>query len=150
MYSFLGQPYKTANIVRRISLEQYQNNPTGLSGNEDCGQMSAWYIFSALGFYPCNPSSGEYVFGSPLIDKASIKVSNNKIFTIRIINNNGANKYIQSVSINGKPYSKTYLTHAALMRGGNMKIIMGSSPNKTWGKDAASFPTSMSDKINDK
>ena len=150
MYSFLGQPYKTANIVRRISLEQYQNSPTGLSGNEDCGQMSAWYIFSALGFYPCNPSGGEYVFGSPLIDKASIKVGNNKIFKIQIVDNDAENKYIQFVCINGKPYTKTYITHNLLMRGGDMKIKMGSSPNKLWGKDVASFPTSMSDKINDK
>ena len=146
MYSFLAQPRKTAMMARKILTEQYQNTPEGLSGNEDCGQMSAWYVWSALGFYPCNPSSGEYVFGSPLIDEAVIKVGNNRKFIIKVINNTAINKYIQAVIINDNPYSKTFINHATIMNGGTMKIIMGSTPNEFWGTGENEKPTSMSDK----
>ena len=146
LYNYLGEPWKTANMVRRITTEQYQNSPQGLSGNEDCGQMSAWYVFSALGFYPVNPASGEYVFGCPMINEAIIKVADDKKFTIKVANNSASNKYIQSVRINGKAYSKTFINHATLMKGGTMKIIMGSNPNSKWGVNIDSFPSSMSDK----
>ncbi len=143
MYNYLALPWKTANIVRKITTTQYQNSPTGLSGNEDCGQMSAWYIFSALGFYPCNPASGEYVFGSPLVDGAVINTDNNKKFILKIKNNSATNKYIQSVTLNGKKYSKNFITHNILTQQNNMVITMGSKPNYGWGIAVNDIPSSM-------
>jgi predicted alpha-1,2-mannosidase len=144
MYSFLGAPEKTADRVRQIMTELYDDTPEGLSGNEDCGQMSAWYIFSALGFYPCNPASGEYILGSPLIDEATIQVADGKTFTVVVKNNSGKNKYIQAVKLNGSSYDKVYITHSAIIKGGTLNIEMGDTPNATWGKDQASMPYSLS------
>lgn len=144
MYNYLGQPWKSAEMVRRICAEQYQNTPAGLSGNEDCGQMSAWYVWSALGFYPCNPANGEYVFGSPLIDEAVLEFPNNKKFTITVLNNSPANKYIRSVALNGRKHFKTYINHDSISRGGNMTITMGNSPDPVWGTSSTTYPSSMS------
>jgi len=116
--------------------EFYHDQPEGIIGNEDCGQMSAWYIFSALGFYPVFPASTNYVIGSPLFNKASITVTGGKKFTVEAINNSDQNIYVQSVQLNDKPYSKTYISHTDLMKGGSLKLIMGSKPNYNYGKAA--------------
>lgn len=126
-YTMAGQPYKTADHVRRVLSELYHAEPDGLSGNEDVGQMSAWYILSALGFYQVEPAGGEYWFGSPIFDKAEIKVDGG-IFTIRTENNSDSNRYIQSITLNGAPYSKGYICHEDIAAGGEMTIIMGSEP----------------------
>jgi predicted alpha-1,2-mannosidase len=133
MYSCLGEPWKAAEKVREICSTMYNTTPEGLVGNEDCGQMSAWYIFTALGFYPYNPATGDYVFGSPLINGAQITLPNGKVFAIDVMNNSNVNKYIDKVILNGEEYPYTYLKHADIMHGGNLKIIMSNKPNKKWG-----------------
>lgn len=129
MYQYADQGYKTAEKVRQVLTEMYKPTPDGLCGNDDCGQMSAWYVFSALGFYPMNPVSGEYVFGSPMVDKAVIHLENGKKFTVIAENNSTENKYIQSVTLNGKSYDKKHILHSDIMSGGELKFIMGNKKN---------------------
>lgn len=143
MYAYVGQPYKTAEKVRYIMDNLYHDENDGLSGNEDVGQMSAWYIFSSLGFYPENPSNGMYVFGSPVVDEATMKVGYGKTFSLSVKNNSKANKYIQSITLNGKPYTKSYIMHSELIKGGKMTINMGAKPSATWGVKQADRPYSV-------
>ncbi|MFM8913431.1 MAG: GH92 family glycosyl hydrolase, partial [Flammeovirgaceae bacterium] len=145
MYAYLGQPWKTADRVREITTTLYTDKPDGLCGNEDCGQMSAWYVFSALGFYPCNPASGEYVFGSPLIDEATLSLPGEKKFRISVKNNSKTNQYIQEVRLNGTPYPKSFVNHSTIMSGGRLEIIMGPLPSKTWGVASKDVPGSMTE-----
>jgi len=142
LYAFAGQQWKTAEKVRKVMGMFYNDTPAGLCGNEDCGQMSAWYVFSALGFYPVNPSNGVYVLGSPLVDKAEIQISNGKIFVVKVKNNSKSNQYIQSATLNGKPYDKSYITHRDIQNGGFFELIMGSRPNKFFGAHNEQRPTS--------
>ncbi|MBC3542400.1 GH92 family glycosyl hydrolase [Rufibacter sediminis] len=146
LYNYAGQPWKTQARVRQIMDQLYRNHPDGLSGNEDCGQMSAWYVFSALGFYPVNPSDGNYVLGSPLVTQARIQVEKNKVFEISAENNSAQNIYVQQVFLDGKPLTRSYITHAELMQGGTLKFVMGPQPNKTWGTSPQAYPPSMSEK----
>jgi predicted alpha-1,2-mannosidase len=143
LYAFVGQQWKTARLVRQILTTLYSDQPDGLSGNEDCGQMSAWYVFSAMGMYPVNPAAGIYVFGSPVIDEATIAVHGGKSFTIVTQNNSPENLYIQSVELNGKPYSKSYITHPDIIAGGELTFVMGPEPNKAFGTAAEDRPQSM-------
>lgn len=145
MYNYLQKPWKTAYQVRNIMNKFYTGKPDGLIGNEDCGQMSAWYVFSALGFYPVNPASGEYVIGSPMVDQAIILVQNGKTFRVNTINNSGKNVYIQSATLNGKPYTKTFITHQDIMSGGVLELTMGIKPNKDWGVKIEDAPGSMTE-----
>ena len=117
-----------------ILSHMYSDLPDGLQGNEDCGQMSSWYVFSALGFYPVNPSDGMYVFGRPIFDKVVLKLPENKVFEIRANNNSAENKYIQSIELNGQPYNKLYISHADIMAGGTLVFTMGNRPNEQFGK----------------
>jgi predicted alpha-1,2-mannosidase len=133
MYAYAGQPWKTAAKVRYIMGQLYTDKPDGLSGNEDVGQMSAWYVFSTLGFYPMNPSSGQFVFGSPIVKDATFNLENGHTFQMLVHNNSKANKYIQKVTWNGKPYNNFYLTYTDIMAGGKLSIEMGSKPSTTWG-----------------
>lgn len=143
MYNYAGQPSKSADRVRYILEKMYTNLPDGLSGNEDCGQMSAWYVFSALGFYPVNPASGEYVIGSPIVDEAVISLRGSAVFHIKTSNNGPGNKYVQSVKLNGRPYTRNYFLHSELEKGGTLEIKMGSKPSK-WGTGEKDQPSSMS------
>ncbi len=142
LYAFAGQPWKTANLIRKIDEAFYTDKPDGLCGNEDVGQMSAWYVFSALGFYPVNPANGVYVFGSPLIEQASITLQGNKKFDIRVLNNSRQNKYIQKIVLNGKTYSRSYILYKEITAGGKLEIYMGNKPSATWGVKPASRPYS--------
>ena len=128
LYTFAGKPGKTAERVREVADKFYTTRPGGLSGNEDVGQMSAWYVLSSLGFYPANPLSGEFVFGSPIVDKATIKVGQDKQFRIIAKNNSRENKYIQSVRLNGKSYEKLSISYADIMKGGELEFTMGAQP----------------------
>lgn len=128
LYSMLNEPWKTAEKVREVSKTMYSATPDGLSGNEDVGQMSAWYILSAMGFYQVEPGSGRYWFGSPLIDEAEI-CTENGIFRIIVEDNSEDNKYIQSVSLDGKAYDKGYIEHKDIANGGTLTFRMG--PQKT-------------------
>lgn len=123
-YTMLGEPDKAADRVRQVLDEFYTVNPDGLAGNEDAGQMSAWYILSSLGFYQVEPASGRYWFGSPIFDVAEIEVPAGK-FTVKALNNSPENKYIRKVTLNGKPYDKMYIMHDDLMKGGELVFEMG-------------------------
>jgi predicted alpha-1,2-mannosidase len=144
MYNFLQKPSKSAERVREIMSTMYSNKPDGLSGNEDCGQMSAWYVFSALGFYPANPASSQYVIGSPLVDQSIMFLATGKTFRVLAINNSDKNIYIQSATLNGKPYSKNYITHQDIINGGVLELTMGSKSGKKWGTKISDVPMSMS------
>jgi predicted alpha-1,2-mannosidase len=144
LYTYLQKQWKSAEKVREIADKFYTTKPDGLIGNEDCGQMSAWYVFSALGFYPVNPASGQYVFGSPLVDSYIILLPSGSTFRANVVNNSKENIYIQSIVFNGKPYTKSFITHHDLMVGGIMEIKMGNKPNKLFGALAADIPSSMS------
>ncbi len=128
LYNYAGEAWKTQEKVRQIMTELYTSGVDGLVGNDDCGQMSAWYVFSALGFYPVNPADGNYVIGSPLVKHAKVKVSDSKTFEIMAENNSLENKYVQSVSLNGKELTRSYITHKELMDGGKLEFTMGINP----------------------
>lgn len=132
LYNYAGTPWKTQSLVREIMDDLYTDQPDGLCGNEDCGQMSAWYVFSALGFYPVNPAQGVYIIGSPQFDRAEIRVGGGKTFTVIANNVSGDNKYIQSATLNGEPLERIYITHEEVMSGGEIVFDMGASPNKIW------------------
>ncbi len=134
LYTYAGKPWKTAEKVREVMDKFYTTRPDGLIGNEDAGQMSAWYVFSSLGFYPANPLSGEFVFGSPLVDKATLKTGGNKRFRITVKNNSRQNKYIQNVRLNGKNYEKLSISYSEIMKGGELEFVMGPRPAGTMEK----------------
>jgi len=140
LYAYSGQQWKTAEKVRYIMKNFYLDDPDGVIGNEDCGQMSAWYIFSSLGFYPVFPASETYVIGSPLFDKATINLGGGRKFTVEAVKNSPENIYVQSVSLNGKSYHKCYIRHRDIMNGGVLKIVMGDKPNYNFGKLPPSRP----------
>ena len=143
LYAFAGQQWKSAEKVRQVLTTLYFDQPDGLSGNEDCGQMSAWYILSSLGIYPVNPAAGIFVFGSPLVDQAIINVSEGRHFIIKANNNNADNLYIQSVHLNGQPYTKSFITYKELMNGGELVFEMGAQPNKAYAVKAEDRPASQ-------
>ena len=144
LYNYAGIPYKTQERIQQIMTGLFKNTPDGLCGNDDCGQMSAWYIFSSLGFYPVCPGDGTYVIGKPCLKKASIKHANGKTFTIKAHKLSSKNIYIQSVRLNGKNWNKSYIYHQDIIRGGILEFVMGPKPNKRWASKPSSYPPSMS------
>lgn len=133
LYNFAGQPWKTQKYVSHILNTLYNNTSSGYAGNDDCGQMSAWYVFSAMGFYPVNPADGRYIIGSPLLDECTLKLAGNKDFHIRTIRKSPEDIYIQSVTLNGKKHKDFFITHQDIMNGGTMVFKMGKKPSG-WGK----------------
>jgi predicted alpha-1,2-mannosidase len=144
LYAYAGQPWKTADKVRYILDSLYSDQVDGLCGNEDVGQMSAWYVLSALGFYQVNPASGFYVFGSPVVDKAELKMDNGAIFRINVLNNSGTNKYIQSILLNGKSYERSFIHYRDIVKGGELQVTMGATPSATWGVVQETRPSNNS------
>jgi predicted alpha-1,2-mannosidase len=128
LYQYVNQPHKTQQRVRQIMQELYTIQPDGLAGNEDAGQMSAWYMFSALGFYPVNPVSGEYVFGSPVVEKATIKLADKKEFNIVALNQSTDNIYVKAITLNGQPYNEFTISHQDIIAGGKLVFHMSSEP----------------------
>ena len=143
LYNWAGVPWKTQAQIHRIVDKMYLCKPDGLCGNDDCGQMSAWYIFSTIGFYPVCPGSNQYAIGSPCVDNATISLENGKSFTVKAINLSKENIYIQSVLLNGQPYNLTFITHQDITNGGELIFKMGPKPNKKWGVGTNSKPYSM-------
>jgi len=143
LYSYAGVPYKTQARVRFLLETMHHNAPDGLAGNEDCGQMSAWYILSALGFYAVDPVSGNYVFGSPLFDRATIDLGHGKRLIIETVSNGPEKPYVQSVTWNGRPYTKSWFSHADIEQGGTFVFQMGEHPNEEFGAMAAARPPSF-------
>jgi len=144
LYCFAGQPWKTQGRVNQIVNAMYRNAPDGLGGNDDCGQMSAWYVFSCLGFYPVCPGSGEYVIGSPCVDRAGIRLANGKTFSIEARNLSATNVYIQSITLNGRRHETSFITHGDIERGGTLVFEMGPSPAIGAAPARGRLPYSMS------
>ena len=132
LYNKVRQPWKAQKYAAQVMHELYFNAPAGLCGNEDCGQMSAWYVFSAMGIYPVDPVSGEYEIGTPLFPETRVNLANGKTFTILAPNVSRENIYIQSVKVNGKPYDKSYITHQQIMDGATVEFEMGNQPGEIW------------------
>ena len=130
LYAYAGQQHKTAEKIRQVCDDFYTTQPDGLIGNEDCGQMSAWYVFSAMGFYPVHPTAGVYVFGTPLCHEAVIHTVDGTDFKVVANNNSAENKYIQSVKLNGQPYTKSWISHEDIMKGGEIVFEMGPQPSE--------------------
>ncbi|MDE6528135.1 MAG: glycoside hydrolase family 92 protein, partial [Muribaculaceae bacterium] len=145
LYAWTSEPWKTQYWVREILNKMYKNNIDGLCGNDDCGQMSAWYIFSALGFYPVCPGTDQYVIGAPYLPYARLTLPNGNSLEVKAPKVSDTNRYIKSVKLNGKPYDKTYITHGDLMAGGTLEFEMTSKPNRKRCLSAASKPYSLSD-----
>lgn len=132
LYNKVRQPWKTQKYAAQVMHDLYFNAPAGLCGNEDCGQMSAWYVFSAMGFYPVNPVSGEYEIGTPLFPEIQMHLDNGKTFTVLALGVSRENIYIQSVKVNGQPYDKSYITHRQIMDGATVEFEMGPEPGNIW------------------
>ena len=142
LYNYVGQPWKTQQRVRQIMDHFYLAEPAGLIGNEDCGQMSAWYVMSAAGFYPVTPGQPSYAIGTPLFPELRFNLENGKSFAVKARDVSAQNIYIQSATLNGWPYRHSYLLHKDLMNGGKLIFQMGPRPNMVWGSDIADIPTS--------
>ena len=143
LYPYVGQPWKTAEKVRQTMTTLYHDAPAGLCGNEDVGQMSAWYVLSALGFYQVAPAGGVYVFGSPILNEAVINVGNDRAFTVKANNNSDDNIYIQSIMLNGQPYSKSYIEYRDIAAGGELVFEMGNTPSQTFGINPQDRPRTI-------
>lgn len=140
LYNFVGKPWKTQEKVNQILTMLYTDQPDGLCGNEDAGQMSAWYVLSAMGFYPVTPGIPSYVIGSPLFDQVTIHLENKKDFIIRAERANQSDFYIRSAKLNGKSYTKSYLDHTSIMQGGELVVEMSDSPGAFWGTQPEDRP----------
>lgn len=140
LYDYAGVPWKTQFYTHKILQEMYNDSFSGYAGNEDCGQMASWYIFSAMGFYPVNPANGIFAIGSPLLQQATINLPSGKTFTVNAKNVSNENIYIQSATLNGRPFTHTYLTIHNIQNGGKLVFIMGDKPNKKWGTNKEDIP----------
>lgn len=143
-YNYAGQPWKTQSLVRQVMDQMYKTGPGGLCGNEDMGSLSSWYVLSALGFYSVTPGDPVYVIGSPLFEEVSINLTSGDEFTVRANNNSSENRYIQSASLNGEPFTRTWISHQEITDGGVLTFEMGPEPNKNWGSSPRDIPPSMS------
>jgi predicted alpha-1,2-mannosidase len=143
LYNYTSQPWKTQKLVREVLTKLYNPQADGYCGDEDNGQTSAWYVFSAMGFYPVCPGSGEYVFGAPLFKKITLQLENGNQFVIDAANNSKENLYVSGISLNGKPWDKNYITHEDLLKGGTLDFSMSSQPEKNRGTGKESWPYSM-------
>jgi predicted alpha-1,2-mannosidase len=143
LYAYAGEHYQTQGRVRMLLETMHHSDPDGVAGNEDCGQMSAWYVLSALGFYPVDPVSGNYVFGGPLFDRATIQLAHGQALEIETIGNGPGKMYVQSVTWNGKPYTKSWFSHAQIAAGGKFVMAMGEKPSETFGSAIEDRPPSF-------
>lgn len=132
LFNKVGEPWKTQHYASKVMRELYQNTPAGLCGNEDCGQMSAWLVFSAMGFYPVDPISGMYEIGTPLFEEVKMQLANGKCFTVKAPGVNAERIYVQSVKLNGAPYNKSYITHEQIMSGATLELELGAEPGPVW------------------
>lgn len=149
LYNYAGEPWKAQYWVREAMNRLYSSAPDGYCGDEDNGQTSAWYIFSAMGFYPVTPATDQYVIGAPLFKKTILRLENGKTVTIDAPGNSAANRYISTASINGKPYTKNWLSHAELVKGAVINFTMSAAPAKTRGINPSDFPYSLSNDKNE-
>ena len=138
LYNYAGQPWRTQARVRKVATAIYDNTPGGICGNDDCGQISAWYVFTALGFYPVDPTGGVYIIGSPFMDRVAItldpKYYKGGTFTVIAKDNSPTNMYIQSATLNGQPYMRSWITHEQIVAGRVLTLQMGPAPNRQWAR----------------
>lgn len=144
LYGYTGQPWRTQERLKQIMDSQYSPTPTGLAGNDDLGQMSAWFVFTSMGFYPVAPASNQYVIGRPFVSRASIRLPNGKRFTVIADRLDDEHPYVGKVTLNGKPLERVYLRHEDIQAGGELRFEMQAQPNKDWGRAPGSRPFSMS------
>jgi len=144
LYNYAGQPWKTQYWIRQVMNKLYHATPDGYCGDEDNGQTSAWYVFSAMGFYPVCPGTPQYVFGTPLFPKLTMTLEDGKKMVINAPGNSEQNLYVQSASLNGQPYAKNWISHQDLQKGGALEFRMGANPEKTRGTDPSAYPYSYS------
>lgn len=144
LYDYAGAPWQTQRRLKQIMDSQYGIKPDGLAGNDDLGQMSAWYIFTALGFYPVTPASDEYAIGRPFVERATLHLSNGKSFTVSAAPLDDAHPYVGSVTLNGKPLDRVFLRHGEILAGGELHFTMQAEPNRAWGQQPEARPSSMS------
>ena len=144
LYDYLGRPWRTQQRLKQIMDSQYAATPTGLAGNDDLGQMSAWFVFTALGFYPVAPASNQYVIGRPFVNRAVLKLPNGKRFTVVAEQLDDAHPYVGAVMLNGKPLRRVYIKHEEIEAGGELRFVMQEQPDKSWGTEVAGRPYSMS------
>ncbi len=147
LYDYAGAPWQTQKRLKQIMDSQYGTKPDGLAGNDDLGQMSAWYIFSALGFYPVTPASDEYAIGRPFVERATLHLSNGKNFTVSAAPLDDAHPYVGSVTLNGKPLDRVFLRHGEILAGGELHFTMQAEPNRSWAQQPDARPSSMSVKL---
>ena len=147
LYNYAGEPWKTQYHVREIMNKLYTPAPDGLCGDEDNGQTSAWYVFSAMGMYSVAPGTNQYVLGAPLFKKITLKLENGKTFVVNAVNNSAENLYVQKAKLNGKTHTKTYLNHSDITNGGTFNLTMSAEPNKSKGVNASDFPYSMTNEL---
>ncbi len=144
LYNYAGVPYKAQDKIRKVLTKLYTATPDGYCGDEDNGQTSAWYVFSALGFYPVTPATDQYVIGSPLFKKATLSLMNGNKFTIIGKNNSKENFYIQSILFNTKIHSYSYINFIDIQNGGKLEFNLGNNPNPNWGQKQTDVPYSLS------
>jgi predicted alpha-1,2-mannosidase len=144
LYDYAGAPWRTQERLAQIVESQYKPTPDGLAGNDDLGQMSAWLVFTALGFYPVAPGSNQYVIGRPFVNRAALTLPNGKAFTIVVDGLSDANRYVARVTLDGRPLDRSYITDAEVRAGGELRFTMAAVPNKAWGAGQAARPFSMS------
>lgn len=147
LYNYAGEPWKTQYWVRQTMEKLYQPTPDGYCGDEDNGQTSAWYVFSAMGFYPVCPGSGQYVLGAPLVKKITLKLENGKTFAISAPQNDATHIYVKQLLFNGKQYDKNWISHADIMKGGTLQFVMDTTPNKERGTRVEDAPYSLSEEM---
>ena len=150
LYNYAKQPWKAQYWLRQVMDRMYTPTPDGYCGDEDNGQTSAWYVFTALGFYPVCPGTDQYVMGAPLFKKATLHFENGKTLTINAPENSKDNFYIEAMKVNGQTYTKNYVTHSTLQNGGEIDITMGNTPNKTRGTAPEDAPYSFSNEVQKK
>jgi predicted alpha-1,2-mannosidase len=144
LYNYAGEPWKTQLHVREVLDKLYNYTPDGYCGDEDNGQTSAWYVFSALGFYPVTPGTDQYVFGSPLFDRVTLTFEDGKRFVVDAPGNSKKNIYVRSINLNGRSFDLNYITHYELQRGGKLTFNMSAEPDYERGTEEKSYPWSMS------
>ena len=144
LYDHAGAPWRTQEEVRRVLASEYGLGPAGLKGNDDTGQMSAWYVFSAIGLYPVSPGSPHYEIGSPLFEEARVDVGGGRTFTLRAPGASASSLYVQSATLDGRPHDRPWIAHADVARGATLELRMGPRPNRAWGARPEDAPPSLS------
>jgi putative alpha-1,2-mannosidase len=143
MYVYAGAPWRTQARLKQIVDSQYHARPDGLAGNDDLGQMSAWLVFTGLGFYPVTPGSNQYVIGRPFVNRAVLNLPNGRKFTVAAEGLSDAHPYIASVSLNGRPLDRSWIGDDEIRAGGELRFVMGATPNEAWGAGQQARPYSM-------